>query len=81
MALAAKVIALVTISSPGPTPAAKAAAWRAAVPEEKATAWGTPQRAATASSKSLTAGPWVSQSPSSTAATAALSSASRLCFE
>ncbi len=30
-------------SSPGPTPAASSAAWRAVVPFETATAWGTPQ--------------------------------------
>ena len=41
-ALAANVIALVTSSSPGPRPATHAAACSAAVPEEKATAYGAP---------------------------------------
>jgi hypothetical protein len=60
LALAANVSALVTSSSPGPTLAAKAAACRAAVPEENATANGTSQTAANSSSNAATVGPWVS---------------------
>jgi hypothetical protein len=40
-AVAKNVNAGTTTSSPGPTPAASSAAWRAVVPFETATAWGT----------------------------------------
>src|SRR4051795_5701643 len=46
LALAAKVIALVSSSSPGPSPAAQAAACSAAVPEENETANGASTAAA-----------------------------------
>ena len=42
-AVAKNVNAGTITSSPGPTPAARSAAWRAAVPLLTATAWGTPQ--------------------------------------
>ena len=80
MALAANVIALVRRSSPGPTPAANAAACSAAVPEENATAYGAPHACATCSSKAATLGPCVSQSPRKASATAATSSSSIVCL-
>ncbi len=79
LALAANVRALVSEVSPGPTPAANAAPCRAAVPDENATAWGTSQRSATASSKAVTEGPWVSQSPARTSVTRSTSRASTDC--
>src|SRR5689334_20552876 len=65
-----------TTSSPGPTPAAKAAACSAAVPDDTATPCRDSTRAATAPSNAATAGPVVSQSPRSVLTTAATSSSS-----
>src|SRR6476646_11720272 len=79
LAVAANVIGVVTASSPGPSPAATAAPWSAAVPELKATAWRTPAKAASAPSKAGTRGPVVSQSDRSAAATAATSSSEIDC--
>jgi hypothetical protein len=78
LALAEKVSALVTSSSPGPTPAANAAPWRAAVPEEKVTAKGASQASAIASSNESTAGPCVSQALRSVSITASTSRSSTL---
>ena len=66
-------------SSPGPTPAANAAACSAAVPELTATACRAPTCAATARSKAGTWGPVVSQSERSAATTACTSSSSSPC--
>src|SRR5262245_17056459 len=65
-------------SSPGPIPAAKTAAWSAAVPEFTATAWRASTAPATARSNASTAGPVVSQSDRRAAATACTSSSSML---
>jgi hypothetical protein len=69
-AVAAKVSDGTITSSPGPTPAARYARWRAAVHEETATAWATPRCAANAASNSYVRGPSVSQPDSSTSITA-----------
>src|SRR5574340_577253 len=64
-------------SSPGPIPSASRARWRAAVAELTATAWRTPSRAATASSKRKLRSPVVSQPESRTSRTAARSAGPR----
>ena len=79
LAVAAKVIGVVTASSPGPRPAAAAAPWRAAVPDEKATAWRAPVASTRPASKAGTRGPVVSQSERRAAATAPTSS-SEICW-
>src|SRR4029450_12763159 len=56
-ALAMKVLAGVTTSSPGPTPTARSASSRADVPESTPTACATPQYAASSSSKAATSPP------------------------
>lgn len=73
-AVATNVIGEVTTSSPGPIPAAAYATCSAAVPEVTATAGVPPVCSARSSSKRVTAGPVVSQSPRSTSVTAATSS-------
>ena len=73
-AVATNVIGVQTTSSPGPIPAAAYATCSAAVPEVTATAGVPPVTDARSSSNRTTAGPVVSQSPRSTAATAAMSS-------
>ncbi|MGA7930416.1 MAG: hypothetical protein WCA20_31025 [Candidatus Sulfotelmatobacter sp.] len=77
--VAANVMGLVMASSPGLSPAAKAAPCNAAVPELKLTAYLAPIRAANASSNSATFGPVVSQSERSTSTTAWMSSSSIDC--
>ena len=71
--MAAKVSGVVTASSPGPMPAANAAACSAAVPLLTATACGAPTALANAASNSSTVGPVVSQSERSAVTTASTS--------
>src|SRR5262245_44303773 len=66
-------------SSPGPRPAATAAPWSAAVPDEKATACRAPVASTSPASKAGTRGPVVSQSERRAAATAS-TSASLICW-
>src|SRR5260370_652847 len=66
-------------SSPGPSPAVKAAACKAAVPELKLTAYFASTHAENRSSNSPTFGPVVSQSDFRTSTTAWTSASSRLC--
>src|ERR1044072_1070807 len=73
-AVATNVIGAHTTSSPGPIPAAAYATCNAAVPEVTATAGTPPVTVAMSDSNAVPAGPVVSQSPRSTAATAAMSS-------
>jgi len=61
---------VVMASSPGPSPAAKAVACSAAVPELKLTPYFAPTHAANRSSNSPTFGPVVSQSDRKTSTTA-----------
>ena len=77
--MAANVIGVVIASSPGPRPAATAAPWSAAVPEENATACLAPVSATRPASNSGTRGPVVSQSERSAATTASTSS-SLICW-
>src|SRR5208282_5028407 len=79
LAVAQKVMGVVIASSPGPSPAAKAAPCNAAVPELKLTACLAPIQAANRSSNSPTFGPVVSQSVFRTSTTAWTSASSRLC--
>src|SRR5437867_2003246 len=79
LADAAKVSAGTMTSSPGPMPAANAAAWSAAVPELTATAWAAPTAAATVRSNSATRGPVVSRPPRSTMIADCTSSSSIAC--
>ena len=53
------VIDVVTISSPGSGSMAAIAVWTAAVPEARATAWGTPKVAATSASNAGVCAPFV----------------------
>jgi len=76
LAVATNVRGVVTTSSPGPTPRAAYATCRAAVPEVTDTAPGAPEMRVRSSSKAVTAGPVVSQSPRRTAATASMSDSS-----
>src|SRR3989344_8044547 len=68
-------------SSPFPTPAAKYAAWSAAVPELRATANFAPTFFATAFSNAATAGPWVSHGERNVLATALTSALVTSCVE
>src|SRR5580658_1727650 len=79
LAVAQKVRGVVIASSPGPSPAAKAAPCNAAVPELKLTACRAPTQAANRSSNSPTFGPVVSQSDFRTSTTAWTSASSKLC--
>ncbi|KAF5041004.1 hypothetical protein DSECCO2_527490 [anaerobic digester metagenome] len=76
MAVAAKVMAGTSTSSPGRRPSTWHMACSAAVPLETATPQAAPAKRATASSKAGTTGPVVSQSERSTSATARMSSSS-----
>src|SRR3989344_5936978 len=77
--VAAKVSAGTTTSSPLATPAAKYAAWSAAVPELTATAYFVPAALASAFSNRSTAGPWVSH-PECRALPTAFTSASLMSW-
>src|ERR1700693_1789507 len=79
LAVAQKVMGVVTASSPAPSPAANAAPCNAAVPELKVTACRAPTRAANCSSNSAIFGPVVSQSDLRTSTTASISASSTLC--
>jgi hypothetical protein len=70
LAVAQKVMGEVIASSSSFKPAAKAAPWRAPVPELKLTAYLAPTVAAKVSSNSSTLGPVVSQSDRNTSITA-----------
>src|SRR5208282_3722381 len=80
LVVAQKVMGVVIASSPGPSPAAKAAPCNAAVPELKLTACRAPVHAANRSSNSLIFGPVVSQSDFRTLTTACTSASSTLCL-
>ena len=73
LALARKVMGEVHSQSPGPSPSARQARCSAEVALLAAMPWGAPTRAATASSKRGTTGPWVRKSERSTSTTASMS--------
>ncbi len=73
---ATKLIGVVSISSPGPRPAAAAAPCSAAVPLAKATAWRACTASASAASKRSTRGPWVMSGSRRAARTASTSAGS-----
>src|SRR5438270_2785764 len=71
---AMNVNGLVMTSSPGPTPCASRARWRAVVPDDVAMAWRVPVMRANASSNAAVRGPCASMPESRTSSTAAFSS-------
>src|SRR5438093_2286435 len=73
-AVAGHVIGLVITSSPGPTPSATTARWRAAVPDARASTCSASRYSAIRRSSSAARGPVVSQPERRVSATAATSS-------
>src|SRR5256885_1075402 len=72
--VAGQVIVVVTTSSPGPTPSATSARWRAAVPDASASTCSASRYSLIRRSSSAARGPVVSQPERSVSATAAISS-------
>ena len=72
--VAAKVMVGMSTASPGRTPRASTARWRAAVQEFTATAWRPPTAAANSCSNCRTRGPVVSQPERSAVVTSSISS-------